>query len=65
MDRVVLADAGPLIHLAQIENGLLWLERMFGRVAITSVVRAEVLPRRNAPGEQEIAEALRLAFLRN
>ena len=63
MDRVVLADAGPLIHLAQIQNGLSWLERMFERVAITSVVRAEVLPGRNAPGEEEIAEALRLGIL--
>ncbi len=63
MDRVVLADAGPLIHLAQIQDGLAWLERMFRRVAITPAVRSEVLPGRNAPGEEEIVEALRLGVL--
>jgi predicted nucleic acid-binding protein len=41
--RVVIADAGPLIALARIE-ALGLLRQLFGRVCITIAVRDEILP---------------------
>jgi predicted nucleic acid-binding protein len=40
---IVIADAGPLIALARIES-LYLLQRLFGRVTITTTVRDEILP---------------------
>lgn len=41
--RVVIADAGPLIALARIDS-LDLLRGLFGRVSITTTVRDEILP---------------------
>ena len=45
--RVVIADAGPLIALARIE-ALYLLRQLFGRVCITTTVRDEILPAKAA-----------------
>jgi predicted nucleic acid-binding protein len=45
--RVVIADAGPLIGLARIE-ALHLLRQLFGRVCITTTVRDEILPAKAA-----------------
>ena len=41
--RVVIADAGPLIALARVDS-LDLLRQLFGRVCITAAVRDEILP---------------------
>ncbi|MCL2345722.1 MAG: DUF3368 domain-containing protein [Desulfobulbus sp.] len=41
--RVVIADAGPLIALARVD-ALDLLRRLFGRVCLTATVRDEILP---------------------
>jgi predicted nucleic acid-binding protein len=41
--RIVIADAGPLIALARISS-LDLLRRLFGRVCMTATVRDEILP---------------------
>jgi predicted nucleic acid-binding protein len=56
--QIVLSDATALIYLAQIPEGLSILERLFGQVTITAIVKDEVLPQECAPGEPEIAEAI-------
>ncbi len=45
--RVVIADAGPLLALARIE-ALNLLRQLFGRVCITRTVRDEILPAKAA-----------------
>ena len=57
MARIVLSDASALIGLA-IVNGLDWLPSLFGEVWIPHSVYLEVLPRVQARGETEIAQAL-------
>jgi predicted nucleic acid-binding protein len=60
--QIVLSDATALIYLAQIPEGL--SEGVFGRVTITSVVKEEVLPGKNAPGESEIREAINSGLIK-
>ena len=62
--RVVIADAGPLIALARIE-ALHLLRQLFGRVCVTTTVRDEILPAKAAFADAEtlvrtLAEGLRL-----
>ena len=53
----VFADAGPLIVLGR--AGYLWLLRdLFGQVHITPIVKDEVLPGENRPGELAIEKAV-------
>jgi predicted nucleic acid-binding protein len=54
--QLVIADASPIIILAQV-NGLPWLKILFGQVQLTSIVRDEVLPGTSKPGELRIQEA--------
>ena len=56
MAQIVIADASPIILLAQVD-GLPWLKGLFGQVWLTSVVRDEVLPGTGKPGELRIQEA--------
>lgn len=58
MARIVLTDASPLIGLALVD-GLAWLPALFGTVWVPPTVQQEVLPGLGAPGEAEIAAALR------
>lgn len=57
MARLVVIDSSPLIGLALVK-GLVWLSKLFGQVYLPESVKREVLPGKNAPGEQSIAEAL-------
>jgi len=50
--RVVIADAGPLIALARIE-ALHLLRQLFGRVCVTTTVRDEILPAEAAFADAE------------
>lgn len=58
MARIVLTDASPLIGLALVD-GLAWLPALFGTVWVPPTVQQEVLPGLGAPGEAQIAAALR------
>ena len=51
--RVVIADAGPLIALARIE-ALHLLRQLFGRVSVTTTVRDEILPAKAAFADAEM-----------
>jgi len=51
--RVVIADAGPLIALARIE-ALHLLRQLFGRVCVTTTVRDEILPAKAAFADAEM-----------
>ena len=64
MAQIVLSDATPLIYLAQIPDGLSWLEELFGHVVMTPAVRKDVLPGQGKPGEREIHNAVRRGILR-
>ena len=55
--RLIVADAGPLIVLSKLGE-LALLPRVFGRVSITQVVYAELLPGGSFPGQGAIADAL-------
>lgn len=55
--RRVLADASPLITLAAV-GGFEWLHRLFGAVALTDVVLAEVMPGTGRSGERELGRAI-------
>lgn len=59
---VVLADASPIIILSQI-GGLDWLAPLFGQVRLTQIVRDEVLPSGNRPGEAAISAAIAAGVL--
>jgi predicted nucleic acid-binding protein len=59
---LVLADASPLIALANVE-GLPWLHGLFGRVSLTAAVRGEAVPGQGRPGEREIAAAIQRGWL--
>lgn len=54
MNRIVIADAGPLIALARIEQ-LDLLPVLFGNVAVTSLVAQKVLSGGNFPDESQLA----------
>ena len=60
--KVVLADASPLIGLARI-GGLTWLRKLYGSVSVTREVRAEVSVAGQA-GQPELAAAFRARWLR-
>lgn len=60
---IVLADASPLIALANV-GGLAWVHSLFGKVALTAAVHGEVAPGSDRPGEREIAAAVRRGRLR-
>jgi len=51
--RVVIADAGPLIALARIE-ALHLLRQLFGRVCVTTTVRDEILPAKAAFADADL-----------
>jgi predicted nucleic acid-binding protein len=61
MAQIVIADASPIIILAQI-GGLDWLVPLFGKVWLTEIVRDEILPG-GKPGEKAILEALASSVL--
>lgn len=62
MAREIIIDASPLIGLALVD-GLVWLPKLFGQVYLPESVKQEVLPGKNAPGEQAIAHALAQGWL--
>lgn len=53
----IVIDSSPLIGLALVD-GLTWLPKLFGQVCLPESVKQEVLPGKDAPGEQAIAQAL-------
>jgi len=53
----IVIDSSPLIGLALVD-GLTWLPKLFGQVYLPESVKQEVLPGKDAPGEQVIAQAL-------
>jgi len=57
MAEIVLADTSPVIYLARIE-GLPWLKEIFGYIAVTSVVRRELLPPADLPEKSAIEAAI-------
>jgi predicted nucleic acid-binding protein len=63
MGEIILADASPIIYLAQLENGLSWLKEVYGPVGVTPVVRDELLPAKQVAGKRAIEEAFRLGIL--
>ncbi len=63
MGQIVLADASPVIYLAQVEGGLSWLKEIYGSVSVTAVVRSELLPTMAAAGKSEIQSAFRKGIL--
>jgi predicted nucleic acid-binding protein len=61
--RIVIADAGPLIALARIDS-LDLLRRLFGRVCMTATVRDEILPAAaNFPDAAALMRGLREGWL--
>ena len=56
-ERLVVADASPLIGLAAADAFDL-LRRLFGRVTVTAAVRDEVMAGGDRPGAREIAETI-------
>lgn len=60
--RLVLADSSPLIALVA-AGELRCLRGLFGELGMTDVVRDEVAPGSDRPGEAEILEALRSGWL--
>jgi len=63
MGEIILADASPIIYLAQLENGLSWLKEVYGPVGVTPVVRDELLPAKQVAGKRAIEEAFQLGLL--
>ena len=57
-ERIVAADASPLIGLAA-AGGFDLLRRLFGRIVVTAQVRDEVLAGGELPGASELASAIR------
>jgi Predicted nucleic acid-binding protein, contains PIN domain len=53
----VVIDSSPLIGLALV-GGLDWLPKLFGQVFLPETVKQEVLPGKDAPGENAIAQAI-------
>lgn len=63
MTRIVVIDSSPLIGLA-IVDGLEWLPKLFDKVFMPESVKLEVLPGKTAPGEQTIAQALAVGWIK-
>lgn len=57
MARKVVIDSSPLIGLALV-GGLDWLPTLFGLVFLPETVKQEVLPGKDASGENAIAQAI-------
>lgn len=62
MDRLVLADASPLIALTRL-GGLNWLRALFGPVMLPETVRAEILDRGDWPGQEGLRAAIASGLL--
>ena len=62
-DRLVTADASPLIGLAAAGEFEL-LRRLFDRLTITETVRDEVLAGGALPGAAELTDAIRLGWIK-
>lgn len=62
MARFVIADASPLIALAQVD-GLQWLQPLFGMVWVPTEVHTEVLSGFGSPDEHSIEAALTAGWL--
>ena len=62
-ERLVVADASPLIGLAS-AGAFDLLRRLFGQVAVTAAVRDEVLAGGDLPGSREIAEAIEEGWIK-
>lgn len=62
-ERLVVADASPLIGLAA-AGGFELLRRLFGQVTVTTHVRDEVLAGGELPGASELAAAIRDGWLK-
>lgn len=62
-ERLVVADASPLIGLAAAE-GFELLRRLFGQITVTTHVRDEVLAGGELPGASELAGAIRDGWLK-
>ena len=62
-ERLVVADASPLIGLAAAE-GFHLLRGLFGQVAVTPDVRDEVFAGGDLPGARELASAIREGWVR-
>ena len=62
-ERLVVADASPLIGLATAE-GFHLLRGLFGEIAVTARVRDEVLAGGDLPGASELAHAIRDGWIR-
>ena len=56
-ERLVVADASPLIGLA-VAGAFDLLRRLFGRVTVTAAVRDEVMAGGDRPGAREMSEAI-------
>lgn len=63
MARLVLSDASPLIGLARVD-GLSWLRDLFGSVAVTPEVLAEVFCEPGVSDQGRIRQALAEEWLR-
>ena len=63
MARIVVIDASPVIGLA-IVDGLQWLPDILGTVFLPESVKQEVLPDKAARGEQAIAHALDVGWIK-
>ena len=60
-DRLVVADASPLIGLA-IAGQFHLLRALFGQIKVTDAVRDEVLSGGNLPGSRELSEAIQAGW---
>ncbi len=63
MARIVVSDASPLIGLC-IVGGMDWLPALFAEVWIPRVVHNELLPGREASGEEDIQAAIDSGWLK-
>ncbi len=63
MARIVVIDASPLIGLTMVD-GLKWLPEIFGTVFLPESVKQEVLPGKAARGEEAIAYAINVGWLK-
>ena len=61
-ERLVVADASPLIGLAA-AGAFDLLRQLFGKVTVTTKVRDEVLAGGVLPGGRELAEAIRAGWI--
>ncbi len=63
MARFVVIDSSPLIGLA-IVDGLEWLPQLFGDIFLPESVKQEVLPGKAACGEDTIAHAIEVGWVK-